>query len=58
MKLPPGYSHLSGFPRRVYQLRRALYGLKQVPRVWFAKLSSTISQHGFSGNSFDTTLIP
>ena len=58
MKLPPGYSHLSGFPRRVCQLRRVLYGLKQAPRVWFAKLSSTISQHRFSGNSFDTALIP
>ena len=28
MKLPPGYSHPSGFPHRVCQLRRALYGLK------------------------------
>ena len=56
MKLPPGYSHPSGFPHRVFRLRRALYGLKQAPRAWFAKFSSTISQHGFSGNSFDTAL--
>ena len=56
MKLPPGYSHPLGFPHRVFQLRRALYGLKQAPRAWFAKFSSTISQHGFSGSSFDTTL--
>ena len=28
MKLPPSYSHLSGFPHRVFRLRRALYGLK------------------------------
>ena len=55
-KLPPGYSHTLGFPHRVFRLRRALYGLKQVPRAWFAKFSSTISQHGFSGSSFDTTL--
>ena len=34
----------------------ALYGLKQDPRAWFTKFSSTISQHGFSGNSFDTAL--
>ena len=56
MKLPPGYSHPPGFPRKVFRLRRALFGLKQAPRAWFAKLSSTISQHGFSGSSFDTTL--
>ena len=31
MKLPPGYSHPSGFPHRVFRLRRALYGLKQAP---------------------------
>ena len=56
MKLPPGYSHPPGFPHRVFRLRRALYGLKQAPRAWCAKFSSTISQYGFSGSSFDTAL--
>ena len=56
MKLTPGNSHPSGFPHRVCRLRRALYGLKQTPQAWFAKFSSTISQHGFLGSSFDTTL--
>ena len=56
MKLPPGYSHPPGFPHRVCRLRRALYGLKQDPRAWFAKFNSTISQHGFLDSSFDTTL--
>ena len=56
MKLPPGYSHPPGFPHRVFRLRRALYGLKQAPRAWFAKFSSAITQHGFLGSSFDTTL--
>ena len=56
MKLPPCYSHPTGFPHRVFRLRRALYGLKQAPRAWLAKFSSTISHHGFSGSSFDTTL--
>ena len=56
MKLPHGYSHPPGFPYRVFRLRRTLYGLKQAPRAWFAKFSSTISQHGFSGSSFDTTI--
>ena len=56
MKLPPGYSHPRGFSHRVFRLRQALYGLKQAPRAWFAKFRSTISQYGFSGSSFDTTL--
>ena len=56
IKLPPDYSHPPWFPYRVFQLRRALYGLKQTLRAWFVKFSYTISQHGFSGNSFDTAL--
>ena len=56
MKLPPRYSHPPGFPHKVFRLGRALYGLKQPPRAWFSKFSSTISQHGFSGSSFDTAI--
>ena len=56
MKLPPSYSHAPGFPHRVFGLQRTLYGLKQALRAWIAKFSSTISQYGFSGRSFDTTL--
>ena len=56
MKLPPSYSHPSGFLHRVCRLRRTLYGLKQAPQAWFAKFSSTISQHSFSSSSFDTAL--
>ena len=56
MKLPPSYSHPSGFPHKVFRLRRTLYVLKQAPRAWLAKFSSTISQHGFSCSSFDTTI--
>ena len=56
MKLPPGYSHPLGFLHRVFRLWRALYGLKQAPRAWFAKFSSTISQHGFLGSYFNKTL--
>ena len=56
MKLPPGYSQPPGFPHRVCRLQRALYGLKQAPQAWFEKFSSTISQHGFSGSSFDTAV--
>ena len=56
MKLLPSYSHPPGFPHKVFRLWRTLHGLKQAPRAWFAKFSSTISQHGFSGSSFYITL--
>ena len=56
MKLPLGYCHPPRFPHRVFRLRRTLYRLKQAPRAWFAKFNSTISQHGFSDSSSDTTL--
>uniref|UniRef100_A0A2N9EJA1 Integrase catalytic domain-containing protein n=1 Tax=Fagus sylvatica TaxID=28930 RepID=A0A2N9EJA1_FAGSY len=48
--------HPPGFSPKVCRLRRALYGLKQAPRAWFAKFSSTISQHGFSASSYDSAL--
>uniref|UniRef100_A0A2N9EKK8 Uncharacterized protein n=1 Tax=Fagus sylvatica TaxID=28930 RepID=A0A2N9EKK8_FAGSY len=56
MQLSPGFSQPPGFSHKVCRLRRALYGLKQAPRAWFAKFSSTISQHGFSASSYDSAL--
>uniref|UniRef100_A0A2N9HM41 Reverse transcriptase Ty1/copia-type domain-containing protein n=1 Tax=Fagus sylvatica TaxID=28930 RepID=A0A2N9HM41_FAGSY len=56
MQLPPGFSQPPGFSHKVCRLRRVLYGLKQAPRAWFAKFSSTISQHGFSASSYDSAL--
>jgi hypothetical protein len=56
MQLPPGFSQPPGFSHKVCRLRRALYGLKKAPRVWFAKFSSTISQHSFSSSSYDSAL--
>ena len=53
---PPGFSYPLGFFYKVCCLRRALYGLKQAPRAWFAKFSTTISQHSFSTSSYDSAL--
>ncbi|KAL3511542.1 hypothetical protein ACH5RR_024259 [Cinchona calisaya] len=53
MKPPHGYSHPQN---KVCKLRRALYCLKQAPRVWFFKFSSTICQLGFTSSPYDSTL--
>ena len=44
MQPPPSYDHP---PNQVCRLRKAFYGLKQTPRVWFAKFSSIVRQFGF-----------
>ena len=56
MQLPPGFSQPPGFSHKVCRLRQALYGLKQAPQAWFAKFSSTISQHGFLASSYDSAM--
>ena len=53
MQPPPGLSVESN---KVCHLRRALYGLKQVPWVWFSKFSSTISRLGYMASYYDSTL--
>ena len=47
---------LSIEPNKVCHIRRAFYGLKQVPRAWFAKFSSTISCLGYIASHFDSAL--
>ncbi|KAL6350596.1 hypothetical protein AAG906_022306 [Vitis piasezkii] len=53
MQPPPGLSVESN---KVCHLRRALYGLKQVPRAWFAKFSSTIFRLGYTASPYDSAL--
>lgn len=45
MRLPPGFQ--SDDPTKVCRLRKSLYGLRQAPRCWFAKLSSALCEYGF-----------
>ena len=53
MQPPPGLSIESN---KVCHLRHALYGLKQVPRAWFAKFSSIISRLGYMASHYDSAL--
>jgi hypothetical protein len=42
----PGFV-IPGKEGKVLRLRKALYGLRQTPRTWNAKLDSTIKGMGF-----------
>lgn len=54
MSLPPGF--LASSPTKVCRLRKSLYGLKQSPRNWFAKLTTALRQYGFIQSHADHTL--
>ena len=45
MKLPLGFDTLD--PTLICRLCKSLYGVKQAPYCWFAKLVSTLKGYGF-----------
>ncbi|WJZ97833.1 hypothetical protein VitviT2T_016408 [Vitis vinifera] len=55
MDIPPGYTATSE-AKITCRLQRALYGLKQSPRAWFGRLSSTMRKYGFQQSNSDHTL--
>ncbi|KAM2724695.1 hypothetical protein EV1_027486 [Malus domestica] len=55
MKLPPGHPQ-SHDPDMVCRLHKSIYGLKQFPRAWYAKLSSVLEAFGFQKSSADSSL--
>ena len=54
MQQPPGYEE--GGTNTVCHLQRALYGLRQAPRAWHAKLKSTLEKLGFTESESDPGL--
>lgn len=52
---PPGHGHVKvGYENKVYRLKRALYWLKQVPRVWYNCIETYFLQIGFVKCPYDT----
>lgn len=54
MKLPPGF--MTEHKGMVCKLRKSLYGLRQAPRCWFAKLSTALKNYGFRQSCSDYSL--
>ena len=46
VRQPPSYA-VAGEEGKVYCLCKALYGLRQAPRAWNAKLDATLKKMGF-----------
>ncbi|KAG7533199.1 Ribonuclease H-like superfamily [Arabidopsis thaliana x Arabidopsis arenosa] len=55
MKPPPGLEDHNA-PGKVFKLKKAIYGLKQSPRAWYHKLSTTLLERGFKKSEADNTL--
>ncbi|GKE88455.1 putative ribonuclease H-like domain-containing protein [Tanacetum coccineum] len=43
---PPGFVD-PDHPKKVYKVVKALYGLHQAPRAWYAALSTFLEKHGY-----------
>jgi hypothetical protein len=43
-------------PHAVCKLQKAIYGLKQVPRAWYSRLSNFLLQLGFTSSKSDSSL--
>ena len=55
MTLPPGHKNTSN-SSLVCKLRKAIYGLKQSPRAWYAKLSFSLLKNNFVKSTADHSM--
>lgn len=54
MQFPPGFR--TDDKTKVCRLRKSLYGLRQTPRCWFAKLGADLKEYGFEQSVKDYSL--
>ncbi|GJW14502.1 putative ribonuclease H-like domain-containing protein [Tanacetum coccineum] len=52
---PPGFQDPK-YPKKVYKVVKALYGLHQAPRAWYATLSTFLLENGYRRGTIDKTL--
>ncbi|GJQ93758.1 retrovirus-related pol polyprotein from transposon TNT 1-94 [Tanacetum coccineum] len=52
---PPGFIDPK-YPQKVYKVVKALYGLHQAPRAWYATLSTFLLKNGYKRGTNDKTL--
>ncbi|GKD32364.1 retrovirus-related pol polyprotein from transposon TNT 1-94, partial [Tanacetum coccineum] len=52
---PPGFVDPK-FPKKVYKVIKALYGLHQALRAWYATLSTFLLKNGYRRGTIDKTL--
>ncbi|GJS95566.1 ribonuclease H-like domain-containing protein [Tanacetum coccineum] len=52
---PPGFLDPK-YPHKVYKVVKALYGLHQAPRAWYATLSTFLLKNGYRRGTIDKTL--
>jgi hypothetical protein len=55
MEIPEGFQGV-GDPSKVCHLKRALYGLRQAPHVWYDKIDSWLQHQNLKRNKSDPNL--
>ena len=56
MELPLGVKNGSSCKGEVCKFKKSLYGLKQSPRAWFGRFSTTMEEFGYKQSNSNHTL--